>query len=77
MQRREVQCIGSTSLPVADNLCDQQLKPPHRQECYNDKCKGVWRTDNWSEVNLNFNIILIVAFSFYNNLFLIVRWPMW
>ncbi|XP_058797259.1 protein madd-4 isoform X2 [Phymastichus coffea] len=57
MQRREVACRlteetddkvkNSTSTDSAK--CDETMRPPQRQECYNDACKGVWRVGEWSE----------------------------
>ena len=59
MQKREVTCHvikemedGTENVTIADhNKCDEGLKPPQRQECYNDACKGVWRVGEWSEVS--------------------------
>ena len=56
MQRRIVQCIGG-DVVVSPSLCNAQERPPHRQECYNDKCKGVWRTDHWSEVCVDSSVL--------------------
>ncbi|XP_011497217.1 PREDICTED: ADAMTS-like protein 1 [Ceratosolen solmsi marchali] len=56
MQRREISCRliesedkieNSTIIDV--NKCNEAMRPPQRQECYNDACKGVWRVGEWSE----------------------------
>lgn len=47
-QIREVNCHsvnGSTT-----NSCDESERPIARQECENERCKPVWRVENWSEV---------------------------
>ena len=69
MQRREITCRvlqemadGSENLTIADSsICDEGIKPPQRQECYNDACKGVWRVGEWSEVLELFNFVLYLA----------------
>lgn len=77
MQRRLVQCVGG-DVVVSPTYCNTHERPPHRQECYNDKCKGVWRTDPWSEVSHNYQtthndlIILLALFFFYNTVNFIV-----
>ncbi|KAH8375094.1 hypothetical protein KR093_008247, partial [Drosophila rubida] len=49
MQRREVRCqYENGSMGIA---CDVYEKPPARQECYNERCKGVWRVEPWSKCN--------------------------
>ncbi|KAJ8683333.1 hypothetical protein QAD02_019125, partial [Eretmocerus hayati] len=57
MQRREISCliaeesdnrVDNTTLPEPVK-CDEASRPPQRQECYNDACKGVWRVGEWSE----------------------------
>lgn len=30
--------------------CDESERPIARQECENERCKAVWRVENWSEV---------------------------
>ncbi|XP_033220968.1 protein madd-4 [Belonocnema kinseyi] len=57
MQRRDITCHvieemedGTENVTIADSSkCDEGVKPPQRQECYNDACKGVWRVGEWSE----------------------------
>ncbi|XP_071450701.1 protein madd-4-like isoform X3 [Hetaerina americana] len=49
MQRREVKCQLPNGSNVETNLCSERNKPPQRQECYNDKCKGTWKVGEWSE----------------------------
>lgn len=48
VQRREVSCRYENG--TAGSACDEYEKPPARQECYNERCKGVWRVEPWSEV---------------------------
>lgn len=58
MQKRDITCrviveieTGAENETIVDsNKCDEGIKPPQRQECYNDACKGVWRVGEWSEV---------------------------
>ncbi|XP_043281703.1 protein madd-4 [Venturia canescens] len=57
MQRREISCRlpgdtedESQNITLLDaKQCDDGIRPPQRQECYNDACKGVWRVGEWSE----------------------------
>lgn len=49
MQKRQVTCQLSNYSEVDPLLCDSNERPPVRQECYNDKCKGTWRVGEWSE----------------------------
>ncbi|XP_063995693.1 protein madd-4 isoform X3 [Diachasmimorpha longicaudata] len=56
MQRRDVTCRlvedinGTTNVTILESSkCDDGIRPPQRQECYNDVCKGVWRVGEWSE----------------------------
>ncbi|XP_011300116.1 ADAMTS-like protein 3 [Fopius arisanus] len=56
MQRRDVTCRlvedvnGTTNVTILESSkCDDGIRPPQRQECYNDICKGVWRVGEWSE----------------------------
>lgn len=60
MQRREISCrLTEEAEDKAENAttntdlskCDESMRPPQRQECYNDACKGVWRVGEWSEVS--------------------------
>lgn len=50
MQRREVKCQVSNETSVDHALCNEADRPTHRQECYNEKCKGVWKVGPWSQV---------------------------
>ena len=50
MQRREVDCQLNNGTEVEAGQCSEGEKPPQRQECYNDKCKGTWKVGEWSEV---------------------------
>lgn len=48
-QNRNVQCQftnGSDS-----NSCDESDKPITRQNCYNERCRHVWKVGEWSEVS--------------------------
>ncbi|XP_015601072.1 protein madd-4 isoform X2 [Cephus cinctus] len=57
MQRRDISCQlideledGTQNVTVLDSSnCDDGIRPPQRQECYNGACKGVWRVGEWSE----------------------------
>ncbi|EDW49715.1 GM16142 [Drosophila sechellia] len=49
MQRREVTCRYPNG--TEGSVCDEYEKPAMRQECYNERCKGVWRVEPWSECN--------------------------
>lgn len=51
MQRRDVDCQLNNGTEVDLQLCSEAEKPPQRQECYNDKCKGTWKVGEWSEVS--------------------------
>lgn len=68
MQRRIVQCVGG-DVVVSPSLCNAQERPPHRQECYNDKCKGVWRTDHWSEVCVDLSVFIMCKKKLINKFF--------
>ncbi|XP_060665273.1 LOW QUALITY PROTEIN: protein madd-4 [Drosophila nasuta] len=49
VQRREISCrYENGSLGTA---CHEYQKPPARQECHNERCKGVWHVEPWSECN--------------------------
>ncbi|XP_058981163.1 protein madd-4 isoform X1 [Musca domestica] len=49
IQRREVSCRFAND--TVSRLCPEFEKPISRQECYNERCKGVWRVEPWSECN--------------------------
>ncbi|XP_051175051.1 protein madd-4 isoform X3 [Leptopilina boulardi] len=57
MQKRDITCRvifeienGTENETIVNSSqCDEGIKPPQRQECYNDACKGVWRVGEWSE----------------------------
>lgn len=49
VQRREVTCRHENG--TAGSACDEYERPTMRQECYNERCKGVWRVEPWSEVS--------------------------
>jgi len=48
IQRREVACRYDNG--TVGSACDEYERPAMRQECYNERCKGVWRVEPWSEV---------------------------
>lgn len=50
MQRRDVKCQIANKTNVDNSLCNEHDKPTHRQECYNEKCKGVWKVGHWFKV---------------------------
>lgn len=72
MQRREVTCrlpeesvneTGNITILEA-NKCDDGIRPPQRQECHNNACKGVWRVGEWSEViRINPNNLIKIFFK--------------
>ncbi|XP_037958432.1 protein madd-4 isoform X2 [Teleopsis dalmanni] len=49
VQKREVNCEYA-NYTEADG-CDEYNKPIIRQECFSERCKGVWRVEPWSECN--------------------------
>lgn len=51
IQNRNVQCKFSNG---TDSIsCDDSERPLSRQECYNERCKPIWRVGEWSEVNIH------------------------
>lgn len=64
MQRRNVTCqtVNNTNGDVImGNLkrCNEKDRPPHKQECFNEKCKGTWKVGEWSEVNIKYFCLLV------------------
>ncbi|XP_037882700.1 protein madd-4 isoform X2 [Glossina fuscipes] len=49
IQKREVSCRYANDTITSN--CSEYEKPISRQECYNERCKGVWRVEPWSECN--------------------------
>ncbi|XP_043198819.1 protein madd-4-like [Amphibalanus amphitrite] len=49
MQRRKISCRLPNGTTVHPRLCDRRQRPDGRQECYNDRCRGVWRVEPWSK----------------------------
>ncbi|XP_052837800.1 protein madd-4 isoform X2 [Drosophila gunungcola] len=49
VQRREVTCRYDNG--TLGSACDEYERPSMRQDCYNERCKGVWRVESWSECN--------------------------
>lgn len=51
LQRRDVFCrFGNDTGGSSGTMCDENEMPVSKQECYSEKCKGVWRVEPWSEV---------------------------
>lgn len=51
IQRRTVYC-GKNGSRIAEEECDRRQRPKQKRQCYSEKCKGVWRADDWSEVRM-------------------------
>lgn len=68
IQKREVSCRFAND--TIAQTCTEYEKPISRQECYNERCRGVWRVEPWSEVNKwqHFNFIR----KFILNIFLYI-----
>ena len=49
VQKRDVLCKMGNDTQI--ERCDDTQRPVSRQECYNSRCKAVWRYDAWSEVS--------------------------
>lgn len=52
MQRRDVKCQIGNNVTVNFSKCNANMKPTHRQECFNAKCIGKWKVGSWSEVSI-------------------------
>ncbi|XP_054082608.1 ADAMTS-like protein 1 isoform X4 [Zeugodacus cucurbitae] len=50
IQKREVKCRFANGTE-ATAACSVSQRPISRQECYSERCKGVWRVEPWSECN--------------------------
>lgn len=53
IQRRNVSCQGLNDSQIPSKhlkQCDENERPPHRRECYSEKCKGTWKVGEWSQV---------------------------
>ncbi|XP_039952400.1 protein madd-4 isoform X3 [Bactrocera tryoni] len=50
IQKREVKCRFANATEATD-ACSVSQRPISRQECYSERCKGVWRVEPWSECN--------------------------
>lgn len=50
IQHRTVQCLFSNGTEN-EKACDFNERPIEQQECYNERCKTIWRTDKWSDVS--------------------------
>ena len=77
MQRRDVDCQLNNGTEVDLQLCSEVEKPPQRQECYNDKCKGTWKVGEWSEVRRVHSqctwVSAVLLILIVNSLFLAIR----
>jgi len=77
MQRRDVDCQLNNGTEVDLQLCSEAEKPPQRQECYNDKCKGTWKVGEWSEVRTVHSkctwVGAVLLILIVNRLFLAIR----
>lgn len=60
IQRREVSCRFAND--TISRLCPEYEKPISRQECYNERCRGVWRVEPWSEVNKTILLCFLLCF---------------
>lgn len=58
LQKRDVNCIFNNE--SASIACDDNEKPIHQQECYNELCKGIWRVEAWSEVSVEQQLHCII-----------------
>lgn len=51
VQRRSVYCArGGGGQRTEDAECKRKERPQMKRECYSEKCKGVWRVEDWREV---------------------------
>ena len=52
-QTRDVLCsvADKTKKAVEDKYCETVLRPRSSKTCFNRKCKGIWKTDQWSKVS--------------------------
>lgn len=77
MQRRDIDCQLNNGTEVDLQLCSEAEKPPQRQECYNDKCKGTWKVGEWSEVRTVLSqctwVGAVLLILIVNHLFLAIR----
>ena len=73
IQKREVKCRFANGTEATD-ACSVSQSPISRQECYSERCKGVWRVEPWSEVSVSlcefFRHLSLVFNSIYLFLFL-------
>lgn len=51
-QRRLIRCRLKNGTAVDESLCNAKTKPRQRRKCYNDKCRGSWRTGEWSKCTI-------------------------
>ena len=63
-QTRDVLCsvADKTKKAVEDKYCETVLRPRSSKTCFNRKCKGIWKTDQWSKVSSK-NILWKFTFS--------------
>ncbi|CAG7732307.1 unnamed protein product [Allacma fusca] len=48
MQHRDVMCTFENGTITLGSHCNHTFRPEDEQECYNNLCQGVWRTEPWS-----------------------------
>lgn len=51
VQRRTVYC-KLNGARTKEQDCDRIERPATQQECFNEKCKGEWQVESWSEVRM-------------------------
>ncbi|XP_067620933.1 protein madd-4-like isoform X2 [Eurosta solidaginis] len=51
IQKREVKCRYVNGSEAVTTACSLTQRPISRQECFSERCKGVWRVEPWSECN--------------------------
>merc|ERR1711953_262015 len=54
-QTRDVLCsvADKTKKAVEDKYCETVLRPRSSKTCFNRKCKGIWKTDQWSKCSVS------------------------
>lgn len=58
LQRRDVFCRFGNDTGGGGKMCDENEMPVSKQECYSEKCKGVWRVEPWSEVCFSYTFLI-------------------
>lgn len=60
IQGRAVKCRFSNG--TESKQCDPVDRPLSRQECYNERCKPMWRMEEWSEVRKPYDTFFFEAY---------------